>query len=44
MEKLRVHGIHVESGRFGAHMDISMTANGPVTILMDTDQMKKGAN
>lgn len=44
MEKLREQGVHVECGRFGAHMDISMTANGPVTILMDTDQMKKGAN
>ncbi len=41
MEKLREQGIHVESGRFGAHMDISMTAHGPITILMDTDQMKK---
>ncbi|MGI5893433.1 MAG: D-aminoacyl-tRNA deacylase [Candidatus Merdivicinus sp.] len=41
MEKLRECGIPVKCGRFGAHMDISMTANGPITILMDTDQMKK---
>ena len=41
MEKLKAQGIPVESGRFGAHMDIEMTANGPITILMDTDQMMR---
>ena len=41
MAQLRARGIPVQSGRFGAHMEISLTANGPVTILMDTDQMKK---
>ena len=41
MEKLREQGVRVESGRFGAHMEIRMTASGPITILMDTDQMKK---
>lgn len=41
MAQLRAKGIPVQSGRFGAHMDISMVANGPITILMDTDQMKK---
>ena len=41
MEKLREQGVRVESGRVGAHMEIRMTASGPITILMDTDQMKK---
>lgn len=32
-------GIKTESGVFGAHMDISLINNGPVTILLDS---KKG--
>lgn len=39
--KLREQGIPVETGRFGAHMEIEMTAAGPITLLMDTDQMRK---
>ena len=38
---LREMGIPVETGRFGAHMEISMTADGPVTILMDSEEMKR---
>lgn len=38
---LREMGIPVETGRFGAHMEISMTADGPVTILMDSKEMKR---
>ena len=26
----------VQTGRFGAHMDVSLAANGPVTILLDS--------
>ena len=26
----------VQTGRFGAHMDVSLQANGPVTILLDS--------
>lgn len=29
--------IHVESGVFGAHMNVKLTNNGPVTILLDKD-------
>lgn len=32
----------VETGRFGADMQISMTADGPVTIVMDSAVLKKG--
>ena len=32
----------VETGRFGADMQISMTADGPVTIVMDSLVLKKG--
>jgi D-tyrosyl-tRNA(Tyr) deacylase len=31
----------VESGVFGAHMDVSLLNNGPVTIVMDSEVLKK---
>lgn len=34
---LRVMGISMESGRFGAHMRITMEAEGPVTIVATSD-------
>lgn len=37
MEDLRRQGVsRVEAGRFGAHMQVQMEGNGPVTILLDT--------
>lgn len=38
---LRGAGLSVETGRFGAHMRISLEADGPVTILMDSRIWKK---
>ncbi|GGN55228.1 MULTISPECIES: D-aminoacyl-tRNA deacylase [Oceanobacillus] len=35
-EALRQEGIHVETGEFGAMMDVNLTNNGPVTILIDS--------
>lgn len=35
---LREKGIHVETGRFGAMMDVTLTNSGPVTILMDSKE------
>jgi D-tyrosyl-tRNA(Tyr) deacylase len=32
----REAGITVETGRFGAHMDVSLLNDGPVTIILDT--------
>lgn len=32
---------HVESGIFGAHMEVSLINNGPVTIVMDSDVLLK---
>jgi D-tyrosyl-tRNA(Tyr) deacylase len=32
---LREHGISVSTGRFGAHMQVSLTNDGPVTIWLD---------
>lgn len=37
-EKLRLAGIHVETGQFGAMMDVSLTNDGPVTILLDSTE------
>lgn len=34
---LRGAGATVESGRFGAHMQVAMEADGPVTIVASTD-------
>ena len=31
-------GLHVETGRFGAHMDVSLLNDGPVTIWLDSTQ------
>lgn len=35
-DKLRDEGLNVESGVFGADMDVSLVNNGPVTILVDS--------
>jgi D-aminoacyl-tRNA deacylase len=35
-ELLREAGIHVETGRFGAHMEVSLLNDGPVTIWLDS--------
>ncbi|MFC2640118.1 MAG: D-aminoacyl-tRNA deacylase [Propionibacterium acidifaciens] len=33
---LREAGVHVETGRFGAHMEVALVNDGPVTILLDS--------
>jgi D-tyrosyl-tRNA(Tyr) deacylase len=33
--ELRAHGVPVETGRFGAHMDVALVNDGPVTIVLD---------
>lgn len=35
----RGRGIHVETGRFGADMQVSLTNDGPVTILLDSRKL-----
>lgn len=35
VEKMKEHGFHVECGRFGADMKVSLTNDGPFTILLD---------
>lgn len=36
-EKLRESGVQVETGIFGADMQVSLVNDGPVTIMYDTD-------
>lgn len=32
---------HVDTGRFGAHMEVSLCNDGPVTIVLDSNRLKK---
>ena len=42
VQALRLAGIErVETGRFGAMMEVSLTNSGPVTLKLDTDEMLK---
>lgn len=34
-QELRGIGVHVETGVFGAHMDVSLVNDGPVTMLLE---------
>ena len=36
-EMVRARGFRVETGRFGATMDVELTNHGPVTIVLSTD-------
>jgi D-tyrosyl-tRNA(Tyr) deacylase len=36
-DQLRAFHVRVETGRFGAHMQVSLTNDGPVTIWLDSD-------
>lgn len=35
---LRAAGVHVETGRFGAHMEVSLLNDGPVTVLLESER------
>lgn len=35
---LRERGLHVETGRFGAMMDVSLVNDGPVTLILESKQ------
>ena len=40
VELVRTHGIQVETGVFGAMMEVALTNAGPVTILLDTADLR----
>lgn len=37
-DQLRAEGVTVETGEFGAHMDVRLLNDGPVTILLDSNK------
>jgi D-tyrosyl-tRNA(Tyr) deacylase len=41
---LRALGVHVETGVFGARMQIELVNDGPVTIILDVDSNPTGVN
>ncbi|WP_408007044.1 D-aminoacyl-tRNA deacylase [Pseudalkalibacillus sp. A8] len=40
-KRIRDKGIQVETGKFGTMMDVRIHNDGPVTLILDTDEMKK---
>lgn len=36
VERLRAHGLHVETGSFAAQMSVELVNDGPFTLIMDT--------
>jgi D-tyrosyl-tRNA(Tyr) deacylase len=41
MDAVRASGVKVAGGRFGAHMEVDLVNDGPVTIILDTDDWKR---
>lgn len=41
-ERLEGAGLRVETGRFGAHMQVDLCNDGPVTILLDSEDRSRG--
>jgi D-tyrosyl-tRNA(Tyr) deacylase len=39
-QQFKERGFHVETGRFGAMMDVELTNSGPVTIVLSTDEWR----
>ncbi len=39
MYKTRDMGVHTETGRFGAKMDVGLVNDGPVTMLLDSGRL-----
>ncbi|PKM88754.1 D-tyrosyl-tRNA(Tyr) deacylase, partial [Candidatus Falkowbacteria bacterium HGW-Falkowbacteria-2] len=35
-DELRVHGLAVQTGAFGEHMEIGLINDGPVTVIIET--------
>lgn len=41
-EKVKSYGVKVEKGVFGADMKVELLNDGPVTIMLDSDEIVKG--
>jgi D-tyrosyl-tRNA(Tyr) deacylase len=44
VNQLRKLGLTVETGQFQAHMEVTLTNDGPVTIILDSRTWRKGVN
>ena len=42
-DELRARGLTVETGRFGAHMQVELVNDGPVTFLLDLEPARPAA-
>jgi D-tyrosyl-tRNA(Tyr) deacylase len=42
LKMLREQGVKVQNGVFGAHMQVSLCNDGPVTIILDSKERRKG--
>ncbi len=40
-ERIGMAGVPVETGSFGAHMQVALVNDGPVTIMLDTDDWQR---
>jgi D-tyrosyl-tRNA(Tyr) deacylase len=40
-DELRARGLPVATGRFGAMMQVELVNNGPVTIILDSDELER---
>ncbi len=39
IQKLQAEGLEVHTGRFGEHMQVELLNDGPVTLIIDTNQL-----
>jgi len=39
--RLRQHGLEVPTGVFGAHMQVALDNDGPVTIILDSEELSR---
>jgi len=44
IERLRARGLSVASGRFGARMQVELVNDGPVTLVLDTQQDRRSSS
>ena len=40
-QKLAASGVRVETGVFGAHMEVSLVNDGPFTVILDSEELKR---
>ncbi|RKQ36344.1 D-aminoacyl-tRNA deacylase [Kocuria tytonis] len=38
---VRDRGVTVETGEFGAHMEVSLVNDGPLTVIVDSDELER---